>query len=110
MQENIRTEITRLLSKNDIMDIEIRLVRPMGEPVMLYNFEKDNVNVHDDYIEFYENNRKRKVLYKNIIRIEWRTLFPYKPVKEVIDGDYNMKESVSAYGQSENNNKSDDSA
>ena len=103
----MRTEITKLLAEDDKMDIEILLVRPMGEPVTFYNFEKDKISICDDYLEFYENNRKRRVLYKNIIRIEWRPLFFHKPVKEVIDGEYTIKESVSANGQSKDNSKSD---
>ena len=94
----------------DGMDKEIRLFRPMGEPLMFYSFERDNITLTDDYIEFHEKTERRKVLYKNIVHVEWRTLFLHKPMMEIKDGEYNMKEDVSAYGQSKNNDKSDDSA
>ena len=36
---------------SDGMDKEIRLFRPMGEPLMFYSFERDNIILTDDYIK-----------------------------------------------------------
>lgn len=71
-------------------DIEISIIRTMGDHLTFYNYEKYKLRLFDEHLIFYDDDGKEhKVLYKNIKQFQW------KPVTDtkigVIEGDYKTK-------------------
>ena len=60
------------------LDKEIILERPMGEPVIIYTY--DDIELTDEGITI---NRTRRILYMNITRIRWKTIFQDKPIRTI---------------------------
>ena len=68
-------------------DIEISIVRTLGDHLTFYNYEKYKLQLFDDYLVFHEDNGKQhKILYKNITQFKWKPI-----ARKVIDGEYKTK-------------------
>ena len=85
---NIRYDLEDLLGENHRdYDIEVQIIRPMGAPIRIYSYERENVTFHDDHLIIKgDGGRERKILYRNIARIIWKPLF--NRTNLTIEGEY----------------------
>lgn len=85
-------ELNRMLkSIPNELDIEISIVRTMGDTLTFFNYEKYKLQLFDDYLMFHDEDRTHKILYKNIVQINWRKVFSDKKVEEVIEAEFKEK-------------------
>ena len=73
------------------MEIEIIITRTMNDKISFYNYELKYVSLSDDYIQYSYKDKRWKIRYDNIIKIEWKPIFKelINKTNIIIDGEYN---------------------
>ena len=69
-------------------DTEVNIIRSMGDALIFFNYEKHGIELFDDYFIFHDDGKNRKVRYDNIIQVKWKPIFKDKPIKIIIDGEF----------------------
>lgn len=69
-------------------DTEVNIIRSMGDALIFFNYEKYGIELFDDYFIFHDDEKNRKVRYDNIIQVKWKPIFKDKPIKIIIDGEF----------------------
>lgn len=72
------------------MEIEIIITRTMNDKISFYNYELKYVSLSDDYIQYSYKDKRWKIRYDNIIKIEWKPIFKelINKTNIIIDGEY----------------------
>lgn len=74
-------------------DIEITIVKTLGDSLIFYNYEKYKVQLFDEYLIFHDNEKKYKIRYENIIQFKWKPVFKEKINGITVDGEITEKQS-----------------
>ncbi len=74
-------------------DVEITIVKTLGDSLTFFNYEKHMLRLFDDYLLFYEPNggKEYKIMYGNIIQFKWKPVFKGKIFGMTVDGEIKDK-------------------
>ena len=70
-----------------VKDTEIKIVKTMGDSLIIFNYELERLKLYDTYLEFTDNEKTYKIMYHNIIQIKWRPIFKDKMIRFTTDGE-----------------------